>query len=108
MKYSSLLVGTLVCVPGFAPVLALAQTPPAPPISASVVEPAAPVPTVVYRSVFTTMPTGVETESLDWRAANAAVGQFKNGYRDILKWEESEAGQKAGASAPVEPMRPKP
>lgn len=104
MKYLSLLVSTLVCAPG----LALAQTPRALPIVTSVVEPTAPVPTVVYRSVFETTPTGVETESLDWKAANAAVGQFKNGYRDILKWEESEAGQKAGASAPVEPMRPKP
>ena len=104
MKYLSLLVSTFMCAPG----LALAQTPPALPITVSVVEPSAPVPTVMYRSVFATTPTGVETESLDWKAANAAVGQFKNGYRDILKWEESEAGQKAGAGAPIEPMRPKP
>jgi len=101
LKYLSLLIGTLV----FAPGLTLAQTLSAPTTVASVLEPTTSVPSVVYRSVFVTMPTGVETESLDWRAANAAVGQFKNGYRDILKWEESEAGQKADAN---EPMRPKP
>ncbi|MEY4883586.1 MAG: hypothetical protein RIS34_1440 [Pseudomonadota bacterium] len=111
MKYLSLLVSTLVCAPGFAPGLALAQTPPTPPTSpivASVMEPTTPVPTLVYRSVFATTPTGVATESLDWKTANAVVGQFKNGYRDILKWEESEDGQKAGAGAPIESVRQKP
>jgi hypothetical protein len=108
LKYSSLLVSALVYVHGLAPGLALAQTPSRPPKVAAIVEPTTPVPTVVYRSVFATTPTGVETGSLDWKAANAAVGQFQNGYRDIIKWEESEAGQKAGTGASVEPMRSKP
>ena len=48
---------------------------------------ASPVPAVAYRSVFTDTPKGVEAETLDWKAANAAVGQFTRGHVDILKWE---------------------
>ncbi|MEP6968955.1 MAG: hypothetical protein ABJA49_00850, partial [Betaproteobacteria bacterium] len=40
----------------------------------SATDPAASVPSVMYRSVFTDTPKGVETESQDWRAANAEVG----------------------------------
>lgn len=57
-----------------------------------VVSPTAPVPAVLYRSVFVDTPTGVETEELDWKKANAEVGQFKRGHVDILQWE---ARQKA-------------
>ena len=45
------------------------------------------VPPVRYRSVFADTPGGVEKERIDWKKANADVGQFKNGFIDILKWE---------------------
>ena len=53
----------------------------------AVVDPAAPVPAVLYRSVFVDTPAGVETGESDWRKANADVGQFKRGHVDILQWE---------------------
>lgn len=46
-----------------------------------------PVPAVAYRSVFADLPSGIEETVLDWKAANAAVGQFKRGHADLLKWE---------------------
>lgn len=85
------------------PVLGFAQ--------AMVVDPSVAVPSVLYRSVFADTPKGVETQSLDWRAANAEVGQFSKGHADILKWEANQAGRKAEtpmpshtpASGPVQP-----
>ena len=107
MKQSSLLARVLLCACAAAPGLALAQgvtagknTPIATvPATASVTDPAATVPPVVYQSVFAGTPTGVEMESADWKKANAEVGQFKRGHVDILKWEEAQ-----GKS----PMAPKP
>ena len=52
-----------------------------------VANPVAPVPAVSYRSVFVDTPTGVETGEVDWKKANADVGQFKRGHIDILQWE---------------------
>ena len=75
------------------PVLVLAQP--------SVADPAVPVPAVSYQSVFANVPTGVETQSMDWKAANAEVGQFTRGHLDILKWEQGQAGRKAGAALPA-------
>ena len=60
----------------------------------AVTDPGASVPPVVYQSVFNQSPTGVETKSVDWKKANAEVGQFKRGHVDILKWEESQAKDK--------------
>ena len=54
-----------------------------------------PVPAAVYRSVFADLPQGVEETSLDWKAANAAVGQFKRGHIDLLKWEQEQARELA-------------
>ncbi|MDZ7920902.1 hypothetical protein [Rhodoferax sp.] len=54
-----------------------------------------PVPAVVYRSVFADLPQGVEDTVLDWKAANAAVGQFKRGHADLLKWEQEQARRSA-------------
>ena len=48
------------------------------------------VPPVLYRSVFVDTPTGIEMEETDWRQANAAVGRFKRGHVDILRWEEGQ------------------
>ena len=61
---------------------------------ANVTDPGESVPPVVYQSVFNQSPTGVETKSVDWKKANAEVGQFKRGHVDILKWEESQAKDK--------------
>ena len=67
-----------------------------------------PVPPVVFKSVFSDLPKGVETTTLDWKAANANVGQFKRGYADLLKWEQEQA-DKARKSPEVPPkMEPAP
>lgn len=81
------LCGALACLP----VAADAQPP---------TDPAAPVPSVQYRSVFKDTPMGVETETLDWKAANAQVGQFLRGHIDILKWE---AAQQQTPASPAKP-----
>lgn len=52
-------------------------------------DPSVPVPAVAYQSVFTSTPTGVETQSIDWKRANAEVGQFRRGHADVLKWEQA-------------------
>jgi hypothetical protein len=85
--------------------LAQAQAPgsvridPAPTLEASA--PGTPVPKAPYRSAFDGLPTGIEQTVVDWRAANATVGQFKRGHVDLLKWEEEQAQQK-----PVPPGMP--
>ncbi len=72
-----------------------------------VTNPAVFVPPVLYRSVFVDTPVGVETETLDWKRANADVGQFKRGHVDVLKWEEEQAARRkalpAGAAQPAAP-----
>lgn len=78
---------------GLAPWLALAGPPP-------IADPAAAVPPARYRSVFADTPTGVEPGATDWVKANADVGEFRNGFVDILRWEQS---QKAQPSAPAVP-----
>jgi hypothetical protein len=67
------------------------------------VDPAAPTPTVPYRSVFVDTPKGVETETVDWIAANAQVAQFPRGHIDLLKWEAAQAKAKASAETPAAP-----
>lgn len=71
-----------------------------------VTNPAVFVPPVLYRSVFVDTPTGVETESLDWRRANADVGQFKRGHIDLLKWEEEQAARRKAMPAGAAPTAP--
>lgn len=75
------------------PALAAAQT--------SVAGSAITVPSVSYRSVFADTPKGVETQSVDWKAANSEVGQFRNGHADILKWEAGQAGRMREAPMPA-------
>ena len=62
-----------------------------------------PVPPVAYRSVFVDLPQGVESTTLDWKAANANVGQFKRGYADLLKWEQEQAAKTRTAPANTTP-----
>ncbi len=87
MKNKYQLAMAICSIATFAPFTAWAQP--------SVADPGAPVPPVVYRSVFTESPAGVETRSDDWKKANDAVAQFKRGHVDILKWEDAQTGDKA-------------
>lgn len=50
-----------------------------------------PVPPALFRSAFAGVPTGVEQTSVDWKKANADVGQFERGHADLLKWEDEQA-----------------
>ena len=59
-------------------------------MNAAAAAPNAPVPAVRYRSVFDYIPAGVEAQTLDWKKANADVGQFPRGHVDVLKWEQSQ------------------
>jgi hypothetical protein len=61
--------------------------------AANVTDASAFVPPVLYRSVFADTPTGIETDTLDWKKANADVGQFKRGHIDILKWEANQGAK---------------
>ena len=81
--------------------VAFAQTVPDPP---EITNPSAFVPAVQYRSVFVDTPKGVETGELDWKKANADVGQFKRGHVDVLKWEEEQARAR-GAPTPPAPQQ---
>jgi hypothetical protein len=60
--------------------------------------PATPVPSVEYRSPFQDIPKGVETNVVDWKASNTAVGQFKRGHIDLLKWEAEQSRSKTPAA----------
>ena len=62
-----------------------------------------PVPAALFRSAFAGIPTGVEPTSVDWKKANADVGQFKRGHADLLKWEQAQAkaAQPASGSTPA-------
>jgi hypothetical protein len=48
---------------------------------------------------------GVETTSMEWRDANAAVGAFPRGHADLLRWE---AAQSAQAGQPAATSRQQP
>ena len=54
-------------------------------------DPSVPVSAITYRSVFADISTGVETQLLDWKRANADVAQFPRGHADVLKWEQAAA-----------------
>ncbi len=71
--------------------------------SPSVADATSPVPAVQYRSVFADTPTGVEQESVDWKKANAEVGQFRRGHVDILKWEAQQPAAPGDATKSVAP-----
>ena len=62
-----------------------------------------PVQPALFRSAFTGVPAGVEQTRVDWKKANADVGQFKRGHADLLKWEQEQAkaAQPASASTPA-------
>jgi hypothetical protein len=90
------------------PAAAIAQAAPYPQIDPKPTLQAAsadtPVPPALYRSVFADLPTGVEETRVDWKKANADVGQFKRGHADLLKWEQEQA--KAPPKAADRPSSP--
>ena len=104
MNHFQLMAAAILSSMAFAPASAMAQ--------ATVTDPAASVPPIVYQSVFNQSPTGVETKSVDWKKANAEVGQFKRGHVDILKWEESQLKDKpvgkAATQSEAAPATPAP
>lgn len=61
---------------------------------------AQPAPAPAYRNVFAEVPAGVEQGRTDWRSANDEVGRFTRGHIDLLKWEQSQAGQGQGQGQP--------
>lgn len=60
-----------------------------------------PVPPALYRSAFAGVTTGVEQTRVDWKKANADVGQFKRGHADLLKWEQEQAKAANPPSSPA-------
>ena len=66
--------------------------------TAQAASPDTPVPPALHRSAFAHLPAGVEQTSVDWKTANATVGQFKRGHADLLKWEQAQ--EKAPGKAP--------
>jgi hypothetical protein len=69
-------------------------------------DPNAAVPPVVYQSVFEGAAKGVETRTIDWKRANAEVGQFRRGHVDILKWEEANPSVKPAIQPAVPSSTP--
>lgn len=67
----------------------------------AITDPAAFVPPARYRSVFADTPTGVEQDSVDWKKANADVGEFRNGFVDILKWESAQEALNNSEAVPA-------
>lgn len=45
---------------------------------------------VAYTSAFADLPWGLDIKPIDWKAANATVGQFPRGHADLLRWEQSQ------------------
>lgn len=94
MKTKLLPACTLWCLPALALAQATSAAPSVAPASVhaaalEVANPQAAVPAVVYRAALADTPRGVPRETIDWKAANAEVGQFPRGHSDILKWEKS-------------------
>lgn len=82
------------------PVLSHAQS--ASPPTTLAADAAARVAPLNYRSAFDATPRGVELGTETWKAANAAVGQFPRGHRDVYKWEKAQQqDQKAPVPAPA-------
>ena len=78
-----------------------AATWPLPALAADAADPAAPVPRTEYRCAFESTPRGVEEGSVEWKQANAEVGQFPRGHVDLLKWEEAQGVQGGSATQPA-------
>ncbi len=72
--------------------------------AAQAARPEAAVPPVPYQAMTPAGFSGLASDAVDWKAANAEVGQFRRGHRDIVRWEKDRAAAPA-APAPAEPKR---
>ena len=91
----------LPAVAGVAPAQAAIYPQLDPQPTAQAASPDTPVPPALYRSAFAGLPAGVEQTSVDWKKANADVGQFKRGHADLLKWEQEQAKAANPPSSPT-------
>ena len=109
--FSFLSAGRLARLALLAPSLALAQnsppSPPSPPSPAAfdfagAADGAAPTAPLVYQGMAPPRPVP-QLGAQDWRAANAAVGQFPRGHADIVGWEAAQAKGGSGANGAAPP-----
>ncbi|MDB5843671.1 MAG: hypothetical protein JWP79_981 [Polaromonas sp.] len=98
----------LPAVAGLAPAQAAPYPQLDPQPTAQAASPDTPVPPALHRSAFAGIPTGIEQTRVDWKKANADVGQFKRGHADLLKWEQEQAGAASPPSSPSSPPTPAP
>jgi len=87
----------------FAPLLGAAQTVQQQAAAAATAD--VPVPVVVYRPLEPAGASVLVQEVQDWKAANATVGQYPRGHRDIVKWEKAQPPSPAAATPPQEAVR---
>lgn len=92
---SSLLRGALAAAALLPPWPALAQAP------GPVADPLAPAGALVHRSVFTDAAPPVETGTVAWRDAQAAVAATPRGHADIVAWEARQAAPSGASAAPA-------
>ncbi len=101
--FSFLSAGRLARLALLAPSLALAQNPP--PLKAfdfaGATDGAAPTVPLVYQGMAPR--PAPQLGAQDWRAANAAVGQFPRGHADIVGWEAAQAKGGSGANGAAPP-----
>lgn len=102
--FSFLSAGRLARLALLVPSLALAQNPP--PLKAfdfaGAAEGVAPTAPLVYQGMALPRPAP-QLGTQDWRAANAAVGQFPRGHADIVGWEAAQAKGGSGANGAAPP-----
>lgn len=87
-----------------APSLALAQNPPPAFDFAGAADGAAPTAPLVYQGMAPR--PAQQLGAQDWRAANAAVGQFPRGHADIVGWEAAQATSGSAATGAAPPATP--
>ena len=102
--FSFLSAGRLARLALLVPSLALAQNPP--PLKAfdfaGAAEGVAPTAPLVYQGMALPRPAP-QLGTQDWRAANAAVGQFPRGHADLVGWEAAQAKGGSGANGAAPP-----
>lgn len=98
------LLWTIAAQPGLAQAVGSVPLNPTATLQAS--QPGSPVAPVAYRSAFADLPQGLEQPPVDWKAANAAVGQFKRGHADLLKWEQEQPRKPGAPANPTKPAQP--
>lgn len=85
------------------PVLGPSQTLPQQAAAAATAD--VPVPAIAYQPLEPVGASALVQELQDWKAANAAVGQYPRGHRDIVKWEKAQLPAPAAAMPTPEAPR---